>query len=131
MTRHLVLGNGNMLVCTDRNALIRDFYYPYVGQENHVSGNIHRIGVWIDGVFSWMTREDWDIEIKYQKESLVSDVRAISDKLGVELVMNECVHFEKNIYLRIHLKVFYVVIHIAILYILHLILKISHQFLLT
>ncbi len=100
MTRHLVLGNGNMLVCTDKNALIRDFYYPYVGQENHVSGNIHRIGVWIDGAFSWMTRNEWDIEIKYKKESLVSDVRAVNNSLGVELIMSECVHFKKNVYLR-------------------------------
>lgn len=100
MTRHIILGNGNMLVCTDKNALIRDFYYPYVGQENHVSGNIHRIGVWIDGIFSWMTQDEWNIEIRYQKESLVSDVHAVNDRLGVELVMNECVHFEKNIYLR-------------------------------
>ncbi len=100
MTRHLVLGNGNMLVCTDKNALIRDFYYPYVGQENHVSGNIHRIGVWIDGAFSWMNQEEWNIEIKYLKDSLVSEVVAVCDRLAVELVMNECVHFEKPVYLR-------------------------------
>ena len=100
MTRHAILGNGNMLVCTDKNALIRDFYYPYVGQENHVSGNVHRIGVWIDGVFSWMTSSEWKIEIKYLKDSLVSDVVAINERLGVELRMKECVHFEKNIYLR-------------------------------
>lgn len=100
MTRHAILGNGNMLVCTDKNALIRDFYYPYVGQENHVSGNVHRIGVWIDGNFSWMTTDEWDIEIKYKKDSLVSDVFAMNSKLGVEFRMTECVHFEKNIYLR-------------------------------
>lgn len=104
MTRHLILGNGNMLVCTDRNALIRDFYYPYVGQENHVSGNVHRIGVWVDGAFSWLTQDEWSIEIKYRKGSLVSDVRAVNDRLGVELRMSECVHFEKNVYLR-NLKV--------------------------
>ena len=33
---------------------VRDFYYPYVGQENHVSGNIHKTGVWVDGSFSWL-----------------------------------------------------------------------------
>jgi len=104
MTRHVILGNGNMLVCTDKNALIRDFYYPYVGQENHVSGNVHRIGVWADGAFSWLTQDDWEIEIKYKKDSLVSDVKAVSHKLGVELYMEEAVHFEKNVYLR-NLKV--------------------------
>lgn len=104
MTRHVILGNGNMLVCTDKNALIRDFYYPYVGQENHVSGNVHRIGVWVDGAFSWLTQEDWEINIRYKKDSLVSDVKAINHKLGVELSMVEAVHFEKNVYLR-NLKV--------------------------
>jgi len=100
MTRHLILGNGNMLVCTDRNALIRDFYYPYVGQENHVSGEVHRIGVWVDGTFSWLSRNEWNIEIKYRKESLVSDVKAVHYGLGIELRMTECVHLEKNVYLR-------------------------------
>ncbi len=100
MTRHLILGNGNMLVCTDKNALIRDFYYPYVGQENHVSGNVHRIGIWIDGNFSWLDKKEWEIEIKYLEDSLVGDVFAVNDKLGIEFVMRETVHFEKNVYLR-------------------------------
>ncbi len=100
MTRHVILGNGNMLVCTDKNSLIRDFYYPYVGQENHVSGNVHRIGVWVDGVFSWLTRNEWDIDIRYKKDSLVSEIVAVNDQLGVNLNMSEAVHFEKNVYLR-------------------------------
>lgn len=104
MTRHIILGNGNMLVCTDKNALIRDFYYPYVGQENHVSGNVHRIGIWVDGAFSWLTIDEWSIDIRYKKDSLVSDVRAVNHKLGIDLEMSECVHFEKNVYLR-NLKV--------------------------
>jgi oligosaccharide amylase len=104
MTRHLVLGNGNMLVCTDKNALIRDLYYPYVGQENHVSGNVHRIGVFVDGAFSWLNEGEWSIDIRYKKDSLVSEVKAVCNRLGVELVMSECVHFEKNVYLR-NLKV--------------------------
>ncbi|MDH3353141.1 MAG: glycoside hydrolase family 15 protein [Nanoarchaeota archaeon] len=104
MTRHIILGNGNMLVCTDKNALIRDFYYPYVGQENHVSGNVHRIGIWVDGYFSWLTSEEWGIDIRYRKDSLVSEVRAVNGKLGIELLMTECVHFDRNVYMR-NLKV--------------------------
>ena len=100
MTRHVILGNGNMLVCTDKNSLIRDFYYPYVGQENHVSGFVHRIGIWVDGIFSWVTQDEWNIEIKYKKDSLVSDVKMINHRLGIEISMMEAVHFEKNIYLR-------------------------------
>ena len=100
MTRHIALGNGNILVCLDKNYRIRDFFYPYVGQENHVSGNQHRIGVWVDGNFSWVSKKDWDLSIKYKEDTLVSDVHACSDKLGVRLTINETVHYEKNILIR-------------------------------
>jgi GH15 family glucan-1,4-alpha-glucosidase len=52
MVRPIILGNGDMLVCFDKFHQVRDWYYPYVGQENHVSSQKHRIGVFVDGVFS-------------------------------------------------------------------------------
>ena len=89
MTRPIILGNGNMLVCLDKNANIRDFYYPYVGQENHVSGNRHRIGIWVDSKFSWISKSDWNLLIKYKKDTLVSEIIAINKKLGIELTIND------------------------------------------
>lgn len=100
MARKVILGNGNMLVCLDKNARIRDFYYPYVGQENHVSSNIHRTGVWVDGKFSWIDEKNWDLLIRYKKDSLVSEIIAYNPDLEVELTINETVHFEKNIFIR-------------------------------
>lgn len=100
MARKVILGNGNMLVCLDKNARIRDFYYPYVGQENHVSSNIHRTGVWVDGKFSWIEEKDWDLLIRYKKDSLVSEIIAYNSHLEIELTINETVHFEKNIFIR-------------------------------
>lgn len=100
MTRNIILGNGNMLVCLDKNARIRDFYYPYVGQENHVASNIHRTGVYIDGKFSWVNEDDWDLFIKYKKDALVSEIYAYNSDLEIELKINEIVHYEKNIFLR-------------------------------
>lgn len=100
MTRNLILGNGNMLVCLDKNARIRDFYYPHVGEENHVSSKVHRIGVWVEGKFSWISSTDWDLSIKYKKETLVSEIWAYNDELKIGIKMNEAVHPEKNIYLR-------------------------------
>src|SRR3989339_2200492 len=91
MTRPIILGNGNMLVCLDKNACIRDFYYPYVGQENHVSGNHHRIGIYADGKFSWIYDGHWNLLLKYKKDTLVSEVIAHN---------NELVHCQKNILLR-------------------------------
>ena len=66
MARSLTLGNGSMLVCLDRFGFVRDFYFPYVGLENHVSGNKHRIGIMVNGNFSWLDDGSWKISIGYR-----------------------------------------------------------------
>jgi len=100
MARSLVLGNGNILVCLDDNNRIRDFYYPYVGQENHVSGHHHRTGIWVDGKFSWIGDSSWELNLDYKKHSLVSEVKAVNKNLEVELTISDAVHYEKNILLK-------------------------------
>ena len=100
MARSLVLGNGNILVCLDSLNRVRDFYYPYVGQENHVSGHHHRTGIWVDGMFSWIGEGEWVLDIKYKKDCLVSHVKAYNNKLQIELDIIECVHFEKNVLIK-------------------------------
>lgn len=100
MTRHIALGNGNLLVSIDKNYRIRDFFYPYVGQENHVSSKHHLIGVWIDGKISWISKKEWDLDISYKQDTLVTDVIAINENLKIKLNINETIHPEKNILLR-------------------------------
>jgi len=101
MSRSFVLGNGTTLLCFDRYAQVRDFYFPYAGLENHIgSGNAHKIGVWVDGVFSWFSDGAWVFSIDYQKETLASHVIARNDTLGVELSFLDIVYNEKNIFLR-------------------------------
>ena len=100
MTRLIILGNGNMLVCLDKHNRIRDFYYPYVGQENHVSSNRHMTGVYVDSKFSWVSENDWEMSLKYRGQTLVSEVVAHNKDLEIELTINEAVHPEKNILLR-------------------------------
>ena len=39
MARSMVLGNGNTMVCLDQFGQVRDFYFPYVGQDNHIGSN--------------------------------------------------------------------------------------------
>lgn len=101
MSRSFVLGNGTVLLCFDRYAELRDFYFPYAGLENHIgSGNSHKIGVWVDGAFSWFSDGAWAFSIDYQKETLASNVVARNDNLGVELSFLDVVYNEKNIFLR-------------------------------
>ncbi|WP_281889880.1 glycoside hydrolase family 15 protein [Paenibacillus sp. YYML68] len=100
MPRHLVIGNGKFLINLDRNNYMRDLYYPYVGQLNHVGGYHCRVGLWVDGTFSWLSDPDWKIELSYVEDSLVTEVRASHYHLGITLYINDAVHQREDIYLK-------------------------------
>lgn len=57
MARELPLSNGRLFVSFDAVASIRELTYPFVGKENHVGGRHCRIGISIDGTFSWIRPE--------------------------------------------------------------------------
>ena len=100
MPRALTLGNGQMLVCLDKFGFVRDFYYPYVGLENHVAGHKHRIGVSVNGVFSWLDDGSWEISIGYKPETMVGYLVCKSTRLNVTLVMEDSVYNEKDVFQR-------------------------------
>ncbi len=100
MARALTLGNGKFLVCLDKFGFVRDMYYPYVGLENHVGGHKHRIGIEINGVFSWIDDGSWDINIGYKPETMVGYLVCKSKKLGITVVMEDIVYNEINVFLR-------------------------------
>ncbi len=99
MPRQIVVGNGTLTVALDSHLQIRDFMFPFVGLENHSAGHALRLGVWVDGTFSWMGNA-WDISAKYLPETLVSKCVAINKDLSLELEINDAVHSFSNIYLR-------------------------------
>jgi oligosaccharide amylase len=100
MPRSLVLGNGSTLVCLDQFGFVRDFYFPYVGLENHVSGHKHRIGVQVNGIFSWLDDGAWQINLGYKPETMVGYLVCKNETLGISLVMEDIVYNESNIFLR-------------------------------
>lgn len=100
MPKALVLGNGTLLICFDKHGLVRDFYYPHVGQENHTEGCSHKIGVWVNGVFSWISSSEWETTIDYENETLISKIHTKNDKIGVELFFNDFIYNEQNIFVR-------------------------------
>ncbi len=89
-----------MLINMDRNSYIRDLYYPYVGQLNHVSGYHCRVGIWAGGAFSWLSDDVWERSLGYEPDSLVTRVTAVHPGLGVELIINDGVHQRESIFLR-------------------------------
>jgi GH15 family glucan-1,4-alpha-glucosidase len=101
MSKALVLGNGQMLVALDKAAQVRDLYYPHVGLENHIGGDlVHRIGVYTAGQLSWLGEPGWVIKVDSEKDSLVGQTEAVNSQLQVALTVADVVYNEKNIFLR-------------------------------
>ena len=99
MPRDIPVGNGSLLVSFDKDGLIRDFYYPHVGQENHAREAPFRFGAWVDGRFSWVP-DGWRIRKDYLDDSLVTDVELVSDELGLKICVNDLVDFHVDVYMK-------------------------------
>ena len=99
MPRDIPLGNGKLLVTFDRYYQIRDIYFPHVGKENQTVGHPSRFGVWVDGQLSWLG-PDWQISLKYQEGTMVSQVEAYHPGLQVRLVCSDAVDFYDPVYVR-------------------------------
>ena len=100
MPRDLPLGNGNLLVAFDQNYQIRDLYWPHVGQENHALGHPFRTGVWVENQFRWFDDPVWQRSLKYQPETLVSEVQLIHPDLGVSIQCADTVDFHEDLIIR-------------------------------
>jgi len=99
MPRDIPVGNGKLLVCFDHAYQIRDLFFPHVGQENHISGEQFRFGVWVDDHFSWVG-PDWKIELRYLADTAVTDVTLYNKDLSLLIQCHDAVDFHENIYLR-------------------------------
>jgi GH15 family glucan-1,4-alpha-glucosidase len=70
-----------------------------VGLENHAAGHLFRLGVQVNGNFTWIG-DGWDISMKYLPETLVSQCLAVHKSLPVELEVNDAVHSFLDLYFR-------------------------------
>ncbi len=106
MPKSLILGNGNILIGYDNYAQVHDFYFPHVGLEEQVGKHLHhKIGVFVEGKFSWIDDGDWEVTIDYQHETLASKIEAFNHILKVKLEFTDVVYNETNIFIR-EVKVF-------------------------
>lgn len=99
MPRDIPVGNGNMLVAFDRNYVLREFYFPHIGQENHTTGEPFRFGAWVNGRFSWLG-DGWQIKLDYLDDTLVTDIELTNKQLNIRIGANDLVDFHENIYLK-------------------------------
>jgi GH15 family glucan-1,4-alpha-glucosidase len=107
MARTVILGNGSLTVGLNEVGLVHDFYYPYVGLDNLTTARSmdHKIGIWVDGHFSWLDDGSWDIHVNFEQDALVSDISFINKDLNLEITSSDFVDHELNAFCRkIHVK---------------------------
>jgi glucoamylase len=100
MPRDIPLGNGKLLVAFDQSYQVRDLFWPHVGQENHSLGHPFHTGVWVEGQFSWFDDESWQRSLKYQADTLVSDVTMENPGLKLTIHFNDMVDFHEDLLIR-------------------------------
>ena len=103
MARQIVLSNGELHVGLNGFGLVHDFYYPYVGFENHSAGQDlrHKIGIWTDGAISWLDNDNtWSFSFSYTHSSLIGHTVAKNERLGIMLEMDDCVDSKISALLR-------------------------------
>lgn len=98
--RDIPVGNGSLLVTFDQLYRIRDIYFPHVGKEDHTDGYPFRFGVRVGNEFSWLDSEEWQRELRYLPETLVTEVKLKNEAVGLEIVSNDAVVSHRNIFLR-------------------------------
>jgi GH15 family glucan-1,4-alpha-glucosidase len=94
MARPIVLSNGELHVGLNDFGMVHDFYYPYVGLENHSAGDDlkHRVGIWISGSISWLDDPcEWSFTFRYPHDALVGNILAKNERLGIILEFDDFV----------------------------------------
>ncbi len=100
MPRDLPVGNGSLLINFDSTGQVRDIFWPHVGQENHTSGRVCRLGVWVDNRFSWLNEDHWQRKLHYSKDSLATNSTLENKKLQMRLLLRDVVDFHENLLVR-------------------------------
>lgn len=102
MSRTLLLSNGELHIGLDSFGQVQDFYFPYVGQENHTPSDRihHRVGVWVDGILSWIDEPSWQHEQQYHRHAMVGRTTATNESLNVRLEFDDCVDASQAAFIR-------------------------------
>lgn len=102
MGRSVILGNGRLTVGLNIYGFVHDFYYPYVGLSNLTTARSvrHKIGVWVDGQFSWADEGGWQIDADFESDALVTKIKMVNTDLQVTLDFADFVDSEHNAFCR-------------------------------
>jgi len=99
MARDIPVANGQILVAYDQDGLVRDLYYPHIGQENHVNGARFRVGLWEDGIFEWLPI-GWERQLDYMNDTLVTELTWTNAARWLSISFNDLVDFHNPLFIR-------------------------------
>ena len=104
MSRPVVLSNGELHVGINNFGMVHDFYYPFVGLENHSSGEDprHKVGVYCDGRISWLDDpyNEWTFKFTYPYNALIGHTIAKNEKMGIILEFDDFVDSQVSAFVR-------------------------------
>jgi len=103
MPKSIVLGNGNLNVNFDEKLQLKDFYYPFVGSENHSDFESYnnRIGVFVDNSISWLGSDpEWKFYINYHPNTLIGNSLANNSNKKLSLKFEDFVCVAHDIFVR-------------------------------
>ncbi len=101
MSKALTLGNGQILVNFDEAGCPRDFYFPYVGLENHIGGQLkHSIGLFADNQVSWLGQSPWQVAVGSRPDTFQGETTAKNNDRQIALTITDLIYNEKNILIR-------------------------------
>lgn len=102
VARPIVLSNGELHVGINTFGLVHDFYFPYVGLENHSAGPDmrHRVGVWANGQISWLDDGGWTFTFRYPHRALIGHTIARNEALGILLEFDDVVDGTVSAFMR-------------------------------
>lgn len=80
-----MLSNGQLMVGLNEHGLVHDFYYPYVGLDNLTTARSvhHKIGIWVDGIFSWIDDGSWETKVSLESDALFANSKMSSRALNI------------------------------------------------
>lgn len=103
MARPIVLSNGELHVGLNMFGLVHDFYFPYVGLENHAAGEDlrHHVGVYVDGNLSWLDYDpNWSFTFSYPHTALIGHTIAKNEKLQILIEFDDAVDAVISAFMR-------------------------------
>mgnify|MGYP000847860435 FL=1 len=96
----VLLANGTLAIRLDQFGRVSSLSFPHVGREVQNHQAVHRIGVWVDGEFSWIDDGAWRLTMRLPQGALVAHTVLKHERLGLVLECDDFVDSKVNVFGR-------------------------------